>query len=78
MLSVDGDADPAVEARVFKAWNTFTQLVPLLTNKDILLLMRGKLYKCSVHSCMLHGSETRRVNKEKELTLQRAEMRMIR
>jgi len=31
MLSVDGDADAAVEAR---GWNKFRQLVPLLTNMD--------------------------------------------
>jgi len=50
------------------------QLVSLLTNKDVLFLMRGKLYRSCVHSCILHGSE----NKENELTLQQAEMRMIR
>jgi len=35
MLSVDGDADAAVEARVCKEWNKFRQLVPLVTNKDV-------------------------------------------
>ena len=35
MLSVDGDADAAVEARIRIGWNKFRQLVPLLTNKDI-------------------------------------------
>jgi len=44
MLSVDGNADAAVEARVCKGCHKFRQLVPLLTNKDVLLLMRGKLY----------------------------------
>jgi len=34
MLSVDGDADAAVEARIRIGWNKFRQLVPLLTNKD--------------------------------------------
>jgi len=72
MLSVDGDADAAVEARVCKGWNKFRQLVPLLTNKDV--LWQGKLYKSCVHSCMLHGSETSPMNKENELTLQRAEL----
>jgi len=33
MLSVDGDADAAVEARIRIGWNKFRQLVPLLTNK---------------------------------------------
>jgi len=31
MLSVDGDDDAAVEARVRKGLNKFTQLVPLLS-----------------------------------------------
>jgi len=35
MLSVDGDADAAVEARIRIGWNNFRQLVPLLTNKDV-------------------------------------------
>jgi len=32
MLSVDGDADAAVETRIRIGWNKFRQLVPLLTN----------------------------------------------
>ena len=35
MLSVDGDGDAAVEARIRIGWNKFRQLVPLLTNRDI-------------------------------------------
>ena len=35
MLSVDEDADAAVETRIWIGWNKFRQLVPLLTNKDI-------------------------------------------
>jgi len=31
MLSVDGDADAAAEARIRISWNKFRQLVPLLT-----------------------------------------------
>jgi len=34
-LSVDGDADAAMEARISKGWNKFRQLEPLLTNKDV-------------------------------------------
>ena len=44
MLSVDGDADAAVEARIQIGWNKFRQLVPLLTNRDISLIRRGRLY----------------------------------
>jgi len=42
MLSVDRDADAAVETRIRIAWNKFRQWVPLLTNKDISLTVRGR------------------------------------
>ena len=35
LLSVDGDADAAVEARIRIGWNKFRQLVPLLTNREL-------------------------------------------
>ena len=41
---MDGDADAAVEARIRIGWNKFRQLVPLLTNKDVSLIMRGRLF----------------------------------
>jgi len=77
MLSVDGDAD-AVEARIRTGWNKFRQLVPLLTNKDVSLIMRGRLYSSCVRSSMLHGSETWPGRKENVVALQQAEMRMVR
>ena len=73
MLCVDGDADAAVEARIRIGWNKFRQLVPLLTNKDVSLIMRGRLYSSCVHE-----SETWPVRKENLMALQRAEMRMVR
>ena len=78
MLSVDGDGDVAVEARIRTGWNKFRQLVPLLTNRDISLIRGGRLYSSYVRSSMLHGSETWPVRKENEVALQRAEMRMVR
>jgi len=65
MLSVDGDADAAVENRIRIGWNKFRQLVPLLTNKDISFKVRGRLYSSCVRSSMLHGSETWPVRKER-------------
>ena len=56
ILSVDGNADTAVETRIRIGWNKFRQLVPLLTNKDIPLTVRGRLYSSCVRSSMLHGS----------------------
>jgi len=66
---VDGDADAAVEARI---------QVPLLTNTDVSLIMRGRMYRSCVRSSMLHGSETWPVRKENVVALQRADMRMVR
>jgi len=40
ILSVDGDADVALETRIWIGWNKFRQLVPLLTSKDISLILR--------------------------------------
>jgi len=78
MLNVDGDADAAVEARIRTGWSKFRQLVPLLTNKDVSLIMRGRLYSSYVRSSMLHGNETWLVRKENVVALQRAETRMVR
>ena len=78
ILSVDGDADAAVETRIRIGRNKFRQLVSLRTNKDILLIVRGRLYSSCVLSSMLHGSETWPVRKENEVALQRAEMKMVR
>ena len=70
MLSVDGDADVAVEARIRIGWNKFRQLVPLLTDRYISLIRRGRLYSSCVQNSMLHGSETLPVRKENEVALQ--------
>jgi len=72
MLSADGDGDAVVEARIRIGWNKFRQLVPLLTNKDVSLVMRGRLYSSCVQNSMLHGSETWPIKKENEVALQRA------
>jgi len=78
MLSVDGDADAAVEARIRIGWNKFRQLVPLLTNSDMSLIRRRRLYSSCAQSSMLHGSETWPDRKDNEMALQQAEMRMVR
>jgi len=78
MLSVDGDADAAVENRIQIGWNNFRQLVPLLTNKNMSLKVRRRLYSSCVRSSILLGSETWLVRKENEVTLKKAVMRMVR
>ena len=49
----------------------------MLTNKDVSLIVRGRLYSC-VQSSMLLGSETWPVKEENVVALQWAEMRMVR
>jgi len=68
MLSEDGDVDAAVETRIQTGWNKFRQLVPLLR----------RLYSSCMQSSMQHGSEAWSVRKENKVTLQRAEMKMVR
>jgi len=75
MLSVDGDADAAVETRIRIRWNKFRQM---LTNKDISLIVRGRLYSHCMQSSMLHGCDIWPVRKENEVALQQAKMRMVR
>jgi len=77
MLSVDGDADATMETRIRVGWNKFGHLVPLLTNKDMSLIVRGRLYSSCVQSSMLHGSETWPIRKENKVALQWAEMGMV-
>jgi len=78
VLSVARDADAAVETRISVGWNKFRKLVPLLTNKDISLLVRRRLYSSSVPSSMLHRSETWPIGKENVVALQWEEIKMVR
>jgi len=78
MLSADGDADTTVETRIRTGWNKFRQSVPLLTNKDISLTVRGRLYSSCIRSSMLHVSETWLIKKKNEVALQWAATRIVR
>ena len=76
-MSIDGDADAAVETRINLNWMEFRQLVPLLTNEDISLIVKQRLYISCVRRSMLHGSETWPVRKENEAALHQTEMIMV-
>ena len=78
MLSVDRDAYAAVETRIRTEWNIFRQLVTLLTNKNISLTVRWRLYSSCVRCSMLHESETWPIRKENKVALKRADIRMVR
>ena len=66
-----------METKIRIRWNKFRQLIPLLTNKDISLIVRGRLYTSCVPTSMLHGTETLPVRNENKVALQRAEMRTV-
>jgi len=76
-LSVDRDADAAVETSIRIRYNKFRQLVPLVTSKDISLTVRGRLCSSCVRCTVLRGSETWHVRKENVVALYRAKMRMV-
>ena len=55
MLSAGGGCGLAAITRCKCAWGKFRQLLPLLTNRQVPLLTRGKVYSSCVRSVMLHA-----------------------
>ena len=58
MLSAGGGCELAATTRCKCAWGKFRQLLPLLTNRHLPLLTRGKVYSSCVRSVMLRAAET--------------------
>ena len=58
MLSAGGGCELAAITRCKCAWGKFRQLLPLLTNRYLPLLTRGKVYSSCMRSVMLHAAET--------------------
>ena len=58
MLSAGGGCELAAITRCKCAWGKFQQLLPLLINRQVPLLTRGKVYSSCVRSVMLHAAET--------------------
>ena len=58
MLSAGGGYELAAITRCKCVWGKFRQLLPLLTNRHLPLLTRGKVYSSCVRSVMLHAAET--------------------
>ena len=58
MISVGGDCDLATVTRCKCAWGKFRQLLPLLTNRNLPLLTRGRVYSTCIRSVMLHAAQT--------------------
>ena len=58
MLFAGGGCELAAVTRCKCAWGKFCQLLPLLTNRNLPLLIRGRVYSSCVRSVMLHAAET--------------------
>ena len=78
MLSAGGGCELAAITRCKCAWGKFRQLLPLLTNRQVPLLTRGKLYSSCVRSVMLHAAETWALKADTLNRLRRNDRAMIR
>ena len=58
MLSAGGGCELAAVTRCKCAWGKFCQLLPLLTNRNVPLITRGRVNSTCVRSVMLHAAET--------------------
>ena len=78
MLSAGGGCELAAITRCKCAWGKFRQLLPLLTNRLVPLLTRGKVYSSCVRSMMLHAAETWAMKADTLNRLRRNDRAMIR
>ena len=78
MLSAGGGCELAGITRCKCAWGKFRQLLPLLTNRHLPLLTRGKVYSSCVRSVMLHAVETWAMKVDTLNRLRRNDRAMIR
>ena len=77
-LSAGGGCELAAITRCKCAWGKFRQLLPLLTNRHLPLLTRGKVYSSCVRSVMLHAAETWAMKVDTLNRLRRNDRAMIR
>ena len=78
MLSAGGGCELAAITCCKCAWGKFRQLLPLLTNRHLPLLTRGKVYSSCVRSVMLHAAETWAMKVDTLNRLRRIDHAMIR
>ena len=78
MLSAGCSCELAAITRCKCAWGKFRQLLPLLTNRHLPILTRGKVYSSCVRSVMLHAAETWAMKVDTLNRLRRNDRAMIR
>ena len=78
MLYAGGGCELAAVTGCKLAWGKFRQLLPLLTNRNLPLLTRGRVYSTCVRSVMLHAAETWAMTVSTLNRLRRIDRAMIR
>ena len=78
MLSAGGGCGLAAITRCKCAWGGFQQLLPLLTNRQVPHLTRGKVYSSCVGGVVLHAAEAWAVGADALGRLRRNDRAMIR
>jgi hypothetical protein len=73
-----GGAEEATRARVKCAWSKFMELAPIFTTRGASLKLKGKIYRASVQTVMVYGSETWAEKVEDVRRLVRTETAMAR
>ena len=78
VLSAGGGCELASITRCKCAWAKLRQLLPLLANRHLSLLTRGRVYSICVRRAMLHAAETWPVTVSTLNRLRRNDLAMIR
>ena len=77
-LNASGGSEATITARVGIGWVSFKKCGELLLGNRLSLKMKDKVYRCCIRSAILYGSETRRLQENKNAILRRTERAMIR
>ena len=77
-LSSGGGCTSAIINRCKVAWGKFRKLLPILTSRNLPLLVRGRVYNSCVRPTMLYGGETWAPNDSDLQRLQRNDRAMLR
>ena len=77
-ISAGGGCKHGAIARARSAWEKFRELLPLLTNRYINTMTRGKIFNVCVRSVLLYGSEFWAMRKEDKARLERNDQAMLR
>ena len=78
MLDCQSGAKRAVRTRIKAAWSKWREISSLITNQQIPLEARTKVYCACVRPVLLYGSETWALTKKLEKILESCDCRMLR